>query len=108
MNTRAKGDKLERKVANLLDLETTAKSGGHWDNADLTTRDPNHPLRDFVIECKYKDIPWLRPVRSEIEKVQAQAKKGFKDFIYIQENQAGDFVIMSLDALASLIEKIKQ
>lgn len=101
---RDKGDRFEKEVANKLNLETTAKSGGHWDDADLYAYNKSHPLSLFIIECKYKEVDWLRPVKSEIKKVMKQAEKINKDWMYVQGNNAGDFVVMSLDALAELLD----
>lgn len=100
------GDRFETEVANLLNLKKTAKSGAHWDNGDLYTT--IGPLKDFVIECKFKNIRWLQPNRLEIIKLQQQAiKAGHKDWLYIQKNQAGTFVVLSIDAFSELLNSLE-
>jgi hypothetical protein len=106
--SREKGNKLEKKIEKRLKdigVKRTAKSGGHWDNADL--RGPG-----FIIEAKYKDIPNLRTPKKEIENVQRQAKKLGLDWVYIQENQSGTYAVvdaewlfMMMDYLSSFVEK---
>lgn len=100
--SRKKGDDFEDMVAKALDLRKTAMSGGYWDNADLYT--DQGPLSDFIIECKYKSVPWLRPIKSEILKLQKQAlKEGNKEWLYIQRTEVGDFAVMDFNALCELV-----
>lgn len=95
MDNRAIGDKFEEYVSNLLGIRTTAKSGGHWDNADLANK-------HVLIECKVKHVPFFKPVKKEIQKVMNQAVKHGKEWAYIQRTDGGDFVVCSLDFFAEV------
>lgn len=101
MNTRDLGDKLEKDLENLLGMRRTAKSGAHWDNADLSSR-------SLLIEAKVKNTAkWLQPSRAEIIKLIKQAKAVGKEWAYVQRNSAGDFVVLDLNFFAELIEAWK-
>lgn len=96
--SREKGDKLETRIANLMNIWKTNNSGAKFDNADLANR-------KIIIECKYKDIPWFRPEKKEVKKLIQQSKKNMKDWIYIQENRAGTFVLLDLETFIELTEE---
>lgn len=96
-NSRKIGDEFEEEVANKLGLRTNAKSGGHWDNADLSSK-------NVLIECKVKSVPFLRSNKAEIQKVINQANKHYKDWVYIQKTDGGTFVVCSLDFFVEATE----
>lgn len=83
--SRQVGDQFEKEVAQALGAELTARSGAHWDDADIKIT--TGPLKDFVIECKYKSVPFLRPNKKEILKLQEQAKKQMKEWCRIHRLQ---------------------
>lgn len=98
-NLREKGDFFEEKIANLLGIKRTAKSGAHWDNGDLA-------CKGLIIEAKVKDTEsWFRANKAEITKVIKQAEKHGVDWAYIQHNKAGDFVLLSLDTFVEMTEE---
>lgn len=74
ISSREKGDRLEIKISNHLGINRTTNSGARYDNADLADR-------KVLIEAKYKDVPWFRPSKSEVQKLQAQALKHGKEWI---------------------------
>lgn len=85
--SREKGDKLEERVSRDIGIPKTNNSGAKFDNGDLSNR-------YAIVECKYKDKPFLHSPNSELKKLIKQAKKHSKDWFYIQENRAGIFVIV--------------
>jgi len=95
---RSKGDELETKVSNLLGVNKTTNSGAKFNNADLANS-------KVIIECKFKDLPRLRPEWNEIEKVIKQATDSGREWIYIQENQAGTFAIVDFNFFIELFNK---
>lgn len=95
-----KGYEFEQRAAKALGLDSTARSGAHWDDGDL-----KHP--DFVIECKYKSQPNLTFPKNERTKLQEQAKRLLKDWIYLQSNNSGDYAVMSLKTLEALLDEIQ-
>lgn len=101
MSNSDKGYEFEKYVAKLLNRSFTARSGAHWDDGDIKDK-------DFIIECKYKTQPNLTFPKGEREKLQTQAKKYIKDWIYIQRNNSGDQVVMSLDTFATLLHRFDQ
>lgn len=98
MNNREVGDEFEKYLANQLNLKTTAKSGGYWDNGDIVGK-------DVIIECKVKSVSFLRIAKNEIKKVINQAEKHSKDWVYTQRTDGGDFVICSLDFFLEATEE---
>jgi hypothetical protein len=97
--SREKGDKLEDKIAHDLGINKSTNSGAKWDNADLTNR-------NLIIECKYKDKPSLSGVGPEIKKLMEQSKKHSKDWIYIQQNQAGTFVVLDYNTFLAMYQSL--
>lgn len=95
---RSKGDELETKVSNHLGVNKTTNSGAKFNNADLANS-------KVIIECKFKDLPRLRPEWNEIEKVIDQAINSGREWIYIQENQAGIFAIVDFNYFIELFNK---
>lgn len=95
---REKGDKLEQKISNLLGINKTTNSGAKFDNADLANR-------KIMIEAKVKDKPSLSIPKGELSKIIAQAKKHSKEWLYIQENQQGTFVIVDIDTFIEMSEE---
>lgn len=104
--SREVGDEFEKKIANLLDLSITANSGAIHDDGDLY--DYKGPLRHFVIELKRKSVPFFRSNKGEITKLIKQADKLGKDWIYIQGTDDGDYALMSVDALATLVDELNE
>ncbi len=98
MNKRQKGDEFEKQLSRLFSIRLTAKSGAHWDNADLATE-------TVLIEAKVKDVPFFKPSKREVEKVIAQANKHGKDWVYIQKTNGGTFVLCSLDFFEEVSEE---
>lgn len=96
--SREKGDRLEDKVAHDLGINKTTNSGAKWDNADLTNR-------DLIIECKVKDKEGFQGCKTEIKKVMAQAVKHSKEWVYIQQNKSGTFVVIDYNYFLELIDK---
>jgi hypothetical protein len=99
--SREKGDKLESKVSNDLGINKTTNSGAKWDNADLSDR-------NLIIECKYKDKPFLSGMNPEIKKLIKQAKKHNKDWSYIQECNAGTFVVIDYNLFLEMWQKYNE
>lgn len=96
--SREKGDKLEDKVSFDLGINRTTNSGAKWDNADLTNK-------KLIIECKFKDKPFISNPNSEIKKLIKQASKHNKDWLYIQQNQGGTFAVMDYNLFLELYKK---
>ncbi len=96
MSNRSIGDEFEQKVSNLLNLPLTAKSGGHWDNADMATR-------KTLLECKYRSDESLTGALDHIKKLKKQAEKHMKEWIYVRGTPTESFVILSLDYFAELM-----
>lgn len=93
--SREKGDALESKVENALGVNKTTNSGAKFNNADLANT-------KVIIECKFKDIPRFKPEWKEIEKVIKQANDSGREWIYIQQNQAGTFATIDFNFLIEL------
>jgi hypothetical protein len=93
--SREKGDDLEERVSRDLAINKTTNSGAKWDNGDLTNK-------NVIIECKVKDKPILTGCGPEIKKLIVQAKKHSKEWFYIQQNQAGTFVVMDYNMFLEL------
>lgn len=98
--SREKGDQLEARVANDLGINKTTNSGAKWDNADLTNR-------ELIIECKVKDKEGFQGCKSEIKKLIAQAAKHSKEWVYIQQNKSGTFVVIDYNYFLELIDGTK-
>jgi hypothetical protein len=96
--SREKGDILEDLVAHALGINKTTNSGAKFDNADLTNR-------QLIIECKVKSKQNFQPCGSEIKKLIAQAKKHSKEWIYIQENLSGKFVVIDWEYFLELFQQ---
>lgn len=99
-NMRRKGDKLEEIVSSDLGINKTNNSGAKWDNADLTNR-------ELIIECKVKDKEGFQGCKSEIKKLMLQADKHSKEWVYIQQNKSGIFVVIDYDYFLQLVTKEK-
>lgn len=104
--SREKGDLFEDKCCKVLGLSKTANSGAIHDDGDLY--DYKGPLKDFIIEAKYKSIPNFRASKAEIEKLKVQANKFFKDWIYIQSTDSGEYVLLSLDSFGTIIDRLSE
>ena len=85
-----KGYEFEERLEDLLDgLKRTAKSGGHWDNADLAN--------EFtLVEAKVKSLDNFRAPKGELTKLKNQAEKHGKDWVYIQKNDSGEYALLDL------------
>jgi len=94
---REEGEEFEKDLANRFGIKTTAKSGAHWDNADLST----HTL---LIEAKVRHEPFFKPSKKELEKLIAQASKHCKDWAYIQKTDGGTFVVCDLEFFTEATE----
>ena len=99
--SREKGDQLEARVANDLGINKTTNSGAKWDNADLTNR-------ELIIECKVKDKEGFQGCKPEIKKLMAQALKHSKEWVYIQQNKSGTFVVIDYNYFLELIDNEKE
>lgn len=99
MNKRKKGEEVEKEVERLLPwFKRTARSGAHWDNADLVG--PN-----TIIEVKYKGRSGFSSDKREIDKLRRQADKLGVDWLYIVKDADGDFyVLCSGDFFATIAE----
>lgn len=96
------GSIFEAHVSRLLIIDTTARSGAHWDNGDLFDK-------EWIIECKVKNtFKNFRPVAKEVKKLIAQADKHMKEWAYVQRCQAGDFVMISLDQFAAMLSRLRE
>lgn len=95
--SRDKGDRLEDKVAADLGLNKTTNSGAKWDNADLTNK-------KLIIECKVKSKDGFQGCKSEIKKLITQAAKHSKEWVYIQQNNTGTFVVIDYNYFLELID----
>jgi len=96
--SREKGDDLEERVSHDLGINKTTNSGAKWDNGDLTNR-------EYIIECKVKAGNGIQPCKAEISKLIAQAKKHYKDWIYIQETDDNTFVVLDYNVFITLWSK---
>ncbi len=92
------GDKLETKISELLGINKTTNSGAKYDNADLANR-------EVMIEAKVKHKPSFTIPKTELTKLMKQAKKHGKEWLYIQENMLGTFVLLDLDTYIEMSEK---
>lgn len=92
MSNRSVGDELEDKICQKFNVQKTAKSGAHWDNADLVNN-------NVLIECKVKnDCSSFRCPKSELSKLKKQANRSSKDWIYVMQDANGEvYVLTSLD-----------
>lgn len=91
------GDELEDKISTDLGLNKTTNSGAKFDNGDLADR-------KLIVEAKVKSKPSFTLPRKELSKLQAQALKHGKDWLYIQKNNAGTFVMMEYNTFLELTE----
>lgn len=97
--TREIGDKLETKLSELLGINKTTNSGAKYDNADLANR-------DIIIEAKVKNTKTSFSVpKTELTKVIKQARKHEKEWIYVQQNALGTFVLLDLDTYVEMSEE---
>lgn len=96
--SREKGDKLEDLVSTSLNINKTTNSGAKWDNADLTNT-------KLIVECKVKGKENFQPCGNELKKLIAQAKKHGKEWVYVQENLSGRFVVIDWNYFLELIIK---
>jgi hypothetical protein len=99
MNKRQVGDEFEKYIAKLLpELNITARSGAHWDNADLTGP-------GVIIEAKVKNKPRLTISWNEIVKLKKQAEKHTVDWIYaVKDSNDKKYAICDLDFMIELLE----
>lgn len=93
------GDELEEKVSKDLGLRKTCNSGAKFGNGDLS----NH---NFIVECKVKNgADSLASCGSEIKKLKSQARKVFKDWLYVQQTATSAYVVLDYDVFIELWEK---
>jgi hypothetical protein len=86
---RAIGDQLEKKTLGLLKscFSTTAGSGSVWMDGDL-----KHP--EYVVECKVKNATkGVTIPTKDLSKLQLEAKKQMKEWLFVVENGLGDISI---------------
>jgi hypothetical protein len=93
--SREKGDQLEDLVAHTLNIKKSTNSGAKYDNGDLTNK-------DLIIECKVKSKDTFQPCGPEIKKLEAQALKHSKDWLYIQKTNKNIYVLMTWDSYLTL------
>ena len=100
------GDKLEKRTLEILQsvdqrFRPTANSGATYQDNDIS-----HP--EWVVECKVKNgTQGISLNKSELLKLQKEAKKESKDWLGIVENSDGSTVaMMSLDQFATLLSEI--
>lgn len=90
------GDEFEDEVMHLLNLKKTPNSGAMFNDGDLTGK-------DCVFELKVKsDQPHFRVDKKELSKLQSQADRRLKDWVYIQRTKGGDQVCMDIELFAKL------
>lgn len=94
---RAKGDELEKKVSQDLNINKTTNSGAKWDNADLTNK-------KYIIECKVKSKDGFQPCKAEIKKLKAQALKHSKEWIYVQKTNTGMYAVLDYNFFLELLQ----
>jgi hypothetical protein len=104
MDSRKVGDEFETEIAKLLNCRKTLNSGAYWGDGDLCPVMPHLPI---MIEAKVKnDNPVVRSdVRKDLDKLEQQASKLGKDWIYIVKDENNDkLVICDLNLFARLTE----
>ena len=95
------GQALEKRIENDLRIRRTAKSGAHWNNADLSDN-------RVTIEAKAKSVSTFRTAKGEIKKVQEQADKAGKDWVYIQETDGQTYALMDYQFFRELWDSWQQ
>lgn len=93
--SRELGDEFEDQVAYDLGIRKTNMSGAKFDNGDLSNK-------EVIIECKVKNKPHFQACGPEIKKVMEQAKKHFKEWLYIQKTADKSFVVLDYDYFLTL------
>lgn len=96
MMSREKGDLLETRVSNALQINKTTNSGAKYQNGDIANR-------RYVIECKYRDKESFSIDKKDLKKLRQQALDTFRDWIYIQENNRGTFAVIDFELLVELL-----
>jgi hypothetical protein len=88
-STRQIGDDLEKKTKILLksSFEFTAGSGSVWKDGDLRHK-------EYVVECKVKNATkGISVPAKDLAKLQEEAKKQLKEWLFVVENAKGDISI---------------
>ena len=99
---RDKGQRFEDDLARLLGIKTTARSGAHWDDADLRGS-------GFILEAKVKATKnYFSSSRKEIDKVKHQADRLGVDWVYaVRDGRDNDYILCSSDFFAELYDRAK-
>lgn len=91
------GDELEDKISADLGINKTTNSGAKFDNGDLTDK-------KLIVEAKVKSKSSFSIPKGELSKLKKQADKHGKDWIYVQKNLSGTYVLMDYNTFLELTE----
>tara|TARA_Y100000034_G_scaffold124270_1_gene172200 strand:+ start:76 stop:411 length:336 start_codon:yes stop_codon:yes gene_type:complete len=97
MSRKSKGLQFENEIAARLGIRTTARSGAHWDNADLSDE-------NILIETKFRDAEYFAPPKADIHKIINQASKNGKDWAYITKSKLGCLVTLDINLFQEMFE----
>lgn len=99
MMSREKGNELETKVSNALEINKTTNSGAKYGNGDLANR-------IMVVECKYKSKDILSAPKKELEKLIKLAQDSGREWLYVQENNLGTFAVIDFEFFTQMYQII--
>lgn len=90
------GDEFEDLIEQVLNIKKTPNSGAMFDDGDFNSN-------GCIFELKVKnDKKNFHTSNKELEKLKKQAKKRFKDWVYIQKTEGGIQVLVDLELFRNL------